>query len=115
MLNLIKKGGNTMTKVKLEAGICGFVTLIEAQQDDDGMVVFKCTTGCPNIKRAFEKFPDCMDPMTECFKDLHETEIFQTLLPELPHISCPSCSAFLKALEIEGGLALARDAHITIT
>ena len=43
-----------MVKTKVEAGICGFVTEIEASSEDSQHVSFKVDTDCEKIKNLSE-------------------------------------------------------------
>ena len=44
-----------MIKTKVEAGICGFVTKIEASSKDSRHVSFEIDSQCENIKKLAEK------------------------------------------------------------
>ena len=44
-----------MVKTKVEAGICGFVTEIEANSEDMQHVSFKVSTDCDKIKKLSER------------------------------------------------------------
>ena len=44
-----------MVKTRVEAGVCGFVTEIEASSEDSQHVSFKVDTDCEKIKNLSEK------------------------------------------------------------
>lgn len=107
-----------MVNVKVYSGICGFTTLINAEKQSGYKSSFRLETECPN----WEKVDDLLggkelDMMTELFKDKNTSElnsqILETSLKVIPHVSCPVISGILKALEVSVGLALPKDATIT--
>ena len=102
-----------MAKVKVEAGICGFVTEIHAESQDMNTVTIRFDSTCPHVVKARESLTS-VEAYTEIFRKPHETLVYQTLSLQLPHVSCPLYAGFLKAIEVAAGLALPKDAHILI-
>jgi hypothetical protein len=96
-------------RAHVEAGICGFVTTIRAESLDGGMTVtISFDTTCPHEAKAHEALAS-VDPMVEIFRKPRETAVYAALSPHLPHVACPVCTGFLKAIEAAAGLALPKD------
>ncbi len=105
-----------MTKVEINAGICGFKTIVTVEDKDDYMACFQLTTQCPNWKKVNDLLGGQeISVMGELFKgsdgQVH-SKIIDMALSTIPHVSCPVISGILKALEVGVGLALPRDAQI---
>lgn len=95
-----------MTVLEVNAGVCGFTTIITAEAGEK--YTAKCTleTGCPNLKKVNEVLSaDSLDVMTELFSK-GQSKVIATCSQTLPHVSCPVPAAILKALEVSAGLAL---------
>lgn len=98
-----------MTELTIDAGICGFVTTVRADSPDGGMTVtIDFDTTCPHIEKARAALTP-VDPMVELFRKPHETTVYAALSPHVPHVACPVCAGFLKAVEAAAGMALPRD------
>lgn len=98
-----------MTQLTVHAGVCGFVTRIRAASDEMQSVTIECESSCPHVAKAAAGIGK-VDAYGELFgKQPHETSIYRALVPNLPHVACPVCSGFLKAVEAAAGLALPRD------
>jgi hypothetical protein len=102
-----------MARVTVDAGICGFTTTIDTESEDRQQVSISYETQCPHAAKAREELTG-VDAYQELFKKPHETRIYQTLSPHLPHVTCPLYSGFLKAVEAAAGLALPKDASILL-
>lgn len=103
-----------MAKVTVNAGVCGFTTIIETRLEDDGQTVsLSLTTSCPNIAKCTKQLKQA-DAFHELFSKLHETEIYRTLSPHIPHAACPVYSGILKAIEVAAGMALPVDSSIKV-
>jgi hypothetical protein len=99
-----------MTHVSVEAGICGFTSTIEVSKLSAKRVGVDITSECEMVTKLGEQ--------------LHDVEWRNVLkLPENPllckcshryihHVACPVPIAILKAIEVEVGIALAKDIAI---
>lgn len=104
-----------MAKAIINAGICGFTTIVTTELLEDGQnVSININTSCPNISKGIEDLKE-VDAFGEIFTKLHETKVYKTLSPHIPHVTCPIYSGILKAIEVEAGLALPADATITLS
>lgn len=107
-----------MTKIKISAGICGFSTKITSTDKGGYKAQHSIESDCPNWNKFDQLFKDKeFNVMTELFKDKKtgtlRSEVIETALTTIPHVSCPVISGTLKALEVSVGLALPQDASIT--
>jgi len=106
-----------MVNVEINAGICGFATQVFAEDKTGYKASFRLKSQCPNWKKVDDILGGKeLNMMTELFKDkktgvLH-SQVLDTSLKIIPHVSCPVISGILKALEVSVGLALPKDASI---
>lgn len=101
-----------MTELTVHSGICGFVTTIRASSEDRQNVTLEFETTCPNAQNARAELTS-VDAYAELFRTPHETTVYAVLSKHLPHTACPLYSGFLKAIEVEAGLALPKDVSMT--
>lgn len=101
-----------MAKVTVNAGICGMLTTITAENMDD-FVTLTIVSDCPHINKLGGKLED-IDPLVELFTKPADTEVYNALAPLLPHTACPLYSAMYKAIEVASVMALPRDVTMTI-
>ncbi|MBN1836266.1 MAG: hypothetical protein JW820_10475 [Spirochaetales bacterium] len=102
-----------MPRITIDSGICGFSTTITTTSEDRQHVRIAYETECPHAARAREALTE-VDAFQEVFRKPHETKVYQTLSPHLPHAACPLSAGFLKAIEVAAGLALPKDVSIKI-
>jgi hypothetical protein len=101
-------------KTKVEAGVCGFVTEIEAYSEDSQHVSFKITTDCKNISRISEKLPT-VDAYSE-IKEGFDGELYKVIKQELKGC-CSGCAVpvgIFKSMQVAAMLALPMDINIKI-
>lgn len=106
-----------MTTMRIDAGICGFSSQLTFEDKGGYKASFTIHTPCPNWQQLNELFQEKeFNVMKELFKNretgLVESEILDTALKSIPHVSCPVISGILKGLEVCTGLALPKDASI---
>ena len=104
-----------MVKTRVEAGICGFVTEIEASSEDSQHVSFKVNTDCEKIKSLSEKLTS-YDAYNE-IRDGFDGELFKAIRSELKGC-CAGCAVpvgFFKSIQVAAMLALPKNISITIT
>lgn len=102
-----------MSKVKVEAGVCGFVTEIEALLDDSQKVSLKIESDCPHVMNMAEEYCES-EGMMEVFLPFGESPLFKAAKNNLKHSACPVPTAVMKAIEVSCGLALPKDVAIKI-
>jgi hypothetical protein len=68
---------------------------------------------CPHVVKARTELTS-VDAFQELFRKPHETGIYEVLSKHLPHVTCPLYSGFLKAVEVAAGMALPKNASISV-
>ncbi|MCR6544462.1 DUF6951 family protein [Dehalobacterium formicoaceticum] len=101
-----------MAEACISAGICGFETTVSVEDLGDYQFKLKFITKCPNIPKMAADI-ETVNVMDELFKK-GESKVLNAAVKHLPHVSCPVPSGTLKALEVTAGMALPKDASITI-
>lgn len=106
-----------MATVEIKSGICGFGTVVHAEDKSGYKAVFHLESECPNWKKVEEILGGKeLDVMSELFKNRDtgnlDSQVLDVSLKTIPHVSCPVISGILKALEVSVGLALPRDVTI---
>jgi hypothetical protein len=108
-------GAAMHAKVHVQAGICGFVTEIEAKNEGDiGPVQFTITSTCKNISRLSETLRE-IDSLEEIGLGF-EGKILSAARARLAGC-CAGCVvpiAVFKAMQVAAGLALPKDVLITV-
>jgi hypothetical protein len=102
-----------MAQITVDAGICGFTTQIRTASADMQTVEVSYDSDCPHVNKAKSELTS-VDAFQELFRKPHETTIYQVLSGHLPHVTCPLYSGFLKAVEVAAGMALPKNASISI-
>lgn len=103
-----------MTEVKVNAGVCGFVTVIKVESEDMQNAIIHITTECPNIKPMELELKE-VDGYKECFSRFGESTVYELAKKYCKHPACPVPSAIIKGIETACGLALPRDVEVKIT
>lgn len=104
-----------MIKTRVEAGICGFITEIEASTRDFQNVSFKINSQCENINKLAGEIP-AVDAFQE-IKDGFNGKIF-TITRNLQKSNCSGCvvpCAIFKTMQAAANLALPKNASIDIS
>jgi hypothetical protein len=102
-----------MATATVQAGICGFTTVIDAQCDEDQEVTLTFKTDCPNYADLNGK-GFTTDAYAASFGKVGEGAVYELLRPHCRHAACPVPSGAVKAIEVAAGVALPKDVHIEI-
>jgi hypothetical protein len=108
VLIYLLKENNKMVTVKINAGVCGFITTVQADSEDLQNAQLKITSDCPNYKILEQELTEA-DAFKECFSKLGEGEIYKACAKYCKHAACPVPSGIIKAVEIACELALPRN------
>ena len=107
-------------KVTVDAGICGFTTIIKATSEDSMNVDLKVVSPCEIIKSLAEKY-QAFTPIN-AYQELSpqaESIILKVSRPVLVEKgACEACvvpAAVCKAMYVASGLALPKDVTVEIT
>lgn len=102
-----------MTKVRIDPGICGFITSVDAVSEDGMEVKVKVRSGCESVRKMFEELGDTFDSYEMCLVKPGKGPLFEYASEKFPvHCGCPILSGIIKAVEAECKLALPKDASI---
>ncbi len=102
-----------MTTVRVHPGICGFITKIQAESEDQTEVKIKVATGCDAVKGMMKELGDTFDAYELCLVKPGEGDLYAYASENFPvHAGCPVISGICKCAEVECGLALKHDAEI---
>lgn len=102
-----------MTHVRVNPGVCGFITEISVHSEDGQIAELDIRTECPNLM-PFAETLKTADSYAECFGKICDSTIYQAAQQYCKHPTCPVPCAVLKGIEAACGLALPRDAEIKI-
>ncbi len=102
-----------MAKVKVEAGICGFVSEIVAKQNSNRKVELEIQSNCPHVQSLAEEYTET-EGMNEVFAPYGESELFKKSKLYIKHAACPVPTAIMKAIEVSCSLALPSDVKMEI-
>jgi len=102
--------GATMASAEIDSGICGFCTTVRTKMD--GRVVrLEFETTCGYVENLAEQLTE-VDPYREISYRGEGPVTLRLAAEHLVHPACPVPSGILKAIEVEAGLALPKDASI---
>jgi hypothetical protein len=103
-----------MIEVKVNPGVCGFITTIKVSSEDMQTAVIEISTDCPNIKPLEQELTEA-DGFEECFSKLGDSKVYELARKYCKHAACPVPSAIIKGIEAACGLALPKDVEIRIS
>ena len=105
-----------MVEVKVNPGVCGFVTLIKVDSEDMQLVTVKMSSGCQYIQALAKELGEVeeLDGYTECFSGFGEGQVCELAKKHCKHAACPVPTAIIKGIEAACGLALPRDVEFHI-
>ena len=100
-----------MTRIEVDPGICGFKASIEVRQTGRKQVSVNLLSDCKQVK----KFASLLDSLEcfEVFKHGNDSKVNKIAIQCQLHPSCPVPVSIFKAVEVEAGLAIAKNIHIT--
>jgi hypothetical protein len=99
-----------MASAEIESGICGFCTTVRTKADGRTVrVAFE--TSCEYVEQLAEALTE-VDPYREINYRGEGPVTLRLAAEHLVHPACPVPSGIIKAIEVEAGLALPKDASI---
>lgn len=103
----------TVAKAIIDPGICGFMAEVVATMEGD-MCTLEISCDCEPIQEMAKELTR-VDPMEEIGFFREGPLTWRMFAKHCPHPSCPVLAGILKAVEVEAGLALPKDASIKVT
>lgn len=102
-----------MTKVQINPGVCGFVTAVTAESEDEQEVKVQVRTGCKAVQTMMEALGSTFDAYEVCLVKPGQGPLFAYAAEHFPvHAGCPVIAGITKCMEAECGLALRHDVEI---
>lgn len=109
----MRKEGCFMTKVKINPGICGLCTSVEAVSEDGMEVVVKVGSACKSVEQMMAELGDTFDAFEICLAKPGQNALYDYAAAHFPgHASCPVISGIIKCIEVECKLALPQNVSI---
>ena len=102
-----------MTKVRIEPGVCGLITTVTAESEDQQEVTIMVASGCESVRKMMEALGDTFDTYELCLTKPGVGPLYEYASENFPgHASCPVIAGIIKCAEAECKLALKRDVSI---
>ncbi len=104
-----------MSKVTVNAGICGFSAVIKAQRQGEDRFKLKVSlvSPCEMLKKMGEELGE-VNWTQAITRSMCDSVIYQLANKHIRHAACPVPSAVLKAIEVEAELALPKDVTMRV-
>jgi len=99
-----------MTTVTVHSGACGFTVTIRARKGSEGNVTLEFDTDCAMVKEMLQDIA-VLDRFVT-LKGFRDNPVYLSASKHLRHAACAVPSGILKAIEVETGLNVAKDADI---
>ena len=99
-----------MTKVTVNAGICGYSVEIKAEKGEAKKILITLDTKCKMVKNMAEDL-SALDMMA-AFTGFMNNPVYKSAARHIRHVACPVPAGIIKAIEVEAGLCLPKDASI---
>lgn len=105
-----------MAKAEVHAGDCGYSAVIEACRASKDTVQVKLHSACEMLTAMNDDLATVKwrGKGHEVFRPIPESAIYRSAGCHIRHPGCPVPAAIIKAIEVEVGVALARDVTIRI-
>jgi hypothetical protein len=102
-----------MTKSVIRSGVCGFTTEVVARAESE-FCSLMIDSDCPTIQKLAEELRQ-VDPREEITYRGKGPITLELARQHCLHPACPVPAGIIKAVEVEAGLALPKDAAIVVT
>ncbi len=100
-----------MTTVTVFSGVCGFTVTITAEKGKDKKIALSLDTACEMVQKMHADIT-LVDQRVSLI-GFRDNPVYLSAAKHLKHVACPVPSGILKALEVEAGLNVKKDAIIT--
>jgi len=99
-----------MTNVVVHSGACGFTVTIRAEKVSGGKINLTLESDCEMVKKMAGEITtlDRFAPLA----GFQNNPVYQAAARNLKHVACPVPSGILKAIEVEAGINVPKDATI---
>jgi len=100
-----------MTTVIVQSGACGYTVTIKAERRKSGKIAISLQTDCEMVLKMAGDLA-VLDRLS-ALAGFPRNPVYASAARHLKHVACPVPAAILKALEVEAGLNVAKDASIS--
>ncbi|HEY6000885.1 MAG TPA: hypothetical protein VI078_16480 [bacterium] len=100
-----------MTKVTVNSGACGFTSVIRATKGPERTVDITIESGCAMVQKLAAEVTRLA--RRDALTGILQNPVYLAAARHLKHAACPVPAAVLKALEVEAGMNVRKDAAIT--
>jgi len=102
-----------MVNVTVDAGICGFISIIKAHALDEQTVEVSIESKCDAVAALANEIKN-VDAFSVVFAKYGVSPVYQAADKHFKHAACPVPCAIVKAIEAAAALALPKDVVINI-
>lgn len=102
-----------MAKATIDAGICGYITTVEAEKGDKFQVKLHIESECKHIQKMAADL-DEVNALGEISPKKGDHQILAKGNEYCTHSACPVPVGIIKAVEVAAGLALPKEASIKV-
>jgi len=99
-----------MTTVVVNSGACGFTVTITAEKGANKKVAISLETSCEMVQKMLADIASVDHRVT--LTGFRDNPVYLSAGKHLKHAACPVPSAILKAIEVETGMNVCKDATI---
>jgi len=99
-----------LTRINIDPGICGYPTVVEIKTVGKRQYSVIIKTECEKLTLLSDQIETLN--LADVFKQAKDSRLYSAVADCLLHPACPMPVAIIKALEVEAGIALARDVVI---
>jgi hypothetical protein len=99
-----------MTTVEVDSGICGFTSVVRANRTSSSSVHVEVESNCAMVMACAADLNELL--VKDALNPRRDGWVHKLMFKHIRHAGCPVPTAVAKALEVELGAALPRDAHI---
>jgi hypothetical protein len=99
-----------MTKITVNAGACGFTSVIRVEKAPERSVDVTVESGCAMVQKLAAEIASL--GRRDALIGILNNPVYLAAGRHLKHAACPVPAAILKALEVEAGLNVKKDATI---
>ena len=101
-----------MTKVRIQAGACGYTTVVKVLALNKNQVHINIITACRALQRLNEEL-GVIDWTKGVFDRFCDSIIYKSAHKTLKHTDCPVPMAIIKAIQVEIKGAIPKDLTLT--
>jgi len=99
-----------MTTLEVEGGICGYVSTVRASRTSPSTIRVDIESDCAMVMACAEDLNELH--IKDALNPRRDGWVHNLMFKHIRHAGCPVPTAVAKALEVELGAALPKDAHI---